>query len=494
MPKSVFYIIGNEFCERFSYYGMKAILAIYLVKSLGLTENVATIVIHSFNFFAYFFSLLGGLIADCWLGKYRTISYLSVAYVFGITLLSTSSLPLSSSTCSAWLAFSGLALLALGTGGIKPCVSSFGGDQFDEFDVERVSRFFSIFYFTINAGSVLSMLITPILRKDVHCFGRQSCFPIAFGLPALLMLIALLIFICGKSLYKHIVTEGTSIISIWNVYRDAFIERRKAVDKSKPLLEYARAEYPPELITSIIELQRVLIILLPAPFFWALYDQQGSRWTFQAMRMDNHILGWTIKPEQMQLLNALLILCCIPLFQKIIYPLARRFGFRCSSVQKISCGMFLAILSFLSSALLESKIEQGTFAPPSDKTIDNAKCIKNCVNISWQAPQYFLLTFGEILFSITGLEFAYSQAPTSMKSFCQSFWLIMVAVGNLIVIMVTWINPFGRFGVKHYEVCNYLCYASLLFIGLIALQVLSIGYEEKTEYLELPLQNEPSSE
>jgi len=90
------------------------------------------------------------------------------------------------------LALLGLVLIAIGTGGIKPCVSSFGGDQFDLPAQEvYLKKFFSIFYFSINAGSLISTSVTPELREGVQCFGRTSCFPLAFGVPAVLMLIAI---------------------------------------------------------------------------------------------------------------------------------------------------------------------------------------------------------------------------------------------------------------------------------------------------------------
>ena len=147
--------------------------------------------------------------------------------------------------------------------------------------------------------------------------------------------------------------------------------------------------------------------------------------------------------------------------------------------------MLLGVLSFCTAALLEWRIEQGIFSTSTETQSNVQECIKDCVNIMWQTPQYILITFGEIMFSITGLQFAYSQAPSCMKSFCQSFWLITVALGNLLVIMATSINPFVRMGMKHSEVYNYLLYAVFLAIGIILLKVLSIGYHEKMEYLAL---------
>jgi solute carrier family 15 oligopeptide transporter 1 len=96
-----------------------------------------------------------------------------------------------------------LAAIALGTGGIKPCVAAFGGDQFGPGQEKQLQKFFSFFYISINAGSLLSTFITPILREDVHCFGREDCFPLAFGVPSALMIVALGLFLLGRVLTKY---------------------------------------------------------------------------------------------------------------------------------------------------------------------------------------------------------------------------------------------------------------------------------------------------
>lgn len=144
---------------------MKAVLPLYLVSWLRYSEPDAIKVIHSFNFAAYFFTLIGGIISDMHLGKYKTILRLSVVYCIGSTILASTSLRVLHSI-SRLGTFIGLTLLAIGTGGIKPCVASFGGDQFEPTQTTAIEFFFSVFYFTINAGSVLSMLITPILRNN----------------------------------------------------------------------------------------------------------------------------------------------------------------------------------------------------------------------------------------------------------------------------------------------------------------------------------------
>merc|ERR1719481_1790563 len=113
------------------------------------------------------------------------------------------------------MTFVGLALIAIGTGGIKPCVAAFGGDQFKLPEQERqLQTFFSVFYFSINAGSLIGTALTPYLREDVECFGDDTCYSLAFGVPAILMAFATVIIILGKPLYVMKPPQGNIIIQV----------------------------------------------------------------------------------------------------------------------------------------------------------------------------------------------------------------------------------------------------------------------------------------
>lgn len=156
---------------------------------------------------AYFFPLFGAVIADGFLGKYKTTIYISMIYATGgivlslaaitplglphreFSLLGTFALSKMVFVSFLWFLFTGLFLIATGTGGIKPCVLPLGGDQFILPQQERLmAQFFSIYFFSVNLGSLMSTIITPILRENIHCFGEDSCFPFAFGLPSILMI------------------------------------------------------------------------------------------------------------------------------------------------------------------------------------------------------------------------------------------------------------------------------------------------------------------
>lgn len=109
----------------------------------------------------------------------------------------------------------GLLLIAIGSGGIKPCVAAFGGDQFKlPEQVKQMATFFSLFYFAINSGSFISTSITPILRQDVSCFGDDDCYSLAFGVPGVLMIVSIFIFIFGKFLYKINPPSGNMVVQV----------------------------------------------------------------------------------------------------------------------------------------------------------------------------------------------------------------------------------------------------------------------------------------
>ena len=261
------------------------------------------------------------------------------------------------------------------------------------------------------------MFITPILRQDVHCFGQESCYPLAFGLPAALMLIATLIFVGGVFSYKKLPAEGNVVLKILqaiflavkNKYR---AWRSRGTDRNVPKanwLDYADTDYSPQFLGDVRDLMRVLVVFIPICAFWALYDQQGSRWTYQAIMMGGGIKifgkGFSIKPEQMGVANAILILALIPVFNNAIYPGLNKLNVRTRPLGKMMVGLILGVVSFIMAGILQFIINsRSVFAPdPSDPAL--RVCVGNCVHVLWQIPQYLVLTVSEVLISITGLEF-----------------------------------------------------------------------------------------
>ncbi|NWS79708.1 S15A1 protein, partial [Toxostoma redivivum] len=654
-PLSIFFIVINEFCERFSYYGMKAVLTLYFTRFLHWEDNFATAIYHTFVALCYLTPILGAIIADSWLGKFKTILYLSIVYAIGQTVLSVGSISEltggSGNNLAPNIALSmiGLILIALGTGGIKPCVSAFGGDQFEEDQERQRATFFSLFYLSINAGSLLSTLITPTLRaSECGIHTKQECYPLAFGVPAILMAVALVVFIIGSKMYKKVKPQGNIMLEVSKcvgfAIKNRFRHRSKEFPKREHWLDWASDKYDKRLIAQTKMVLRVLFLYIPLPMFWAVFDQQGSRWTLQATAMDGDF-GFQIQPDQMQIVNPILIVIMVPVVDSLVYPLIKKCKLNFTPLKKMTVGMFLGSLAFVAAALVQVQIDKTypvfpaagqaqiklinvgeipatvQFQPQLDSvyvapkketgymtfeasklqslhisaailnktqpldlleeerytlafrwdttnissnliwdnitskpengrslvrfinnfpftvnvtmgdtdfgeldplsvtnysvvpkpdgsytinasipqtacttvsrkfgygsayTISLDYCTENelsityyediapnTVHMAWQIPQYFLLTCAEVLFSVTGLEFSYSQAPSNMKSVLQAGWLLTVAVGNIIVLIVAGASTIDK------QWAEYVLFAALLLVVCIIFAIMASFY------------------
>ena len=378
MPKGIPFIIANEFAERFCYYGINAILAIYMTGTLHFGQARATSWQSLFKAGAYFFPLVGAIVADVFWGKYRTIITFSIIYVLGCAILALGpGTPFN-------LAL-GLGFMAFGTGGVKPCVSTNVGDQFTSRNQHLIERAFSYFYLSINLGSSFSIYKCP---EWLETYGPK----VAFGVPAAMMALATLVFYLGRSRFAVVPPAGKQWL--------------------KDILSPAGLK----LIGSL------LIVYLFVAVFWALWDQSnGQTWTLQATSdlMDKHMgFGLTLLPAQIQVVNGLLILIMVPIFTFGIYPLCSRFV-KVTPLRKISVGLFLVAASFLVVSWIEGRIQGG-----------------HRVSAWWQILAYVVLSASEVLVSITALEFSYKQAPLRMKSFIMALFLLSTSVGNLMTAAV----------------------------------------------------------
>uniref|UniRef100_A0A8C2UD45 Solute carrier family 15 member 1 n=1 Tax=Coturnix japonica TaxID=93934 RepID=A0A8C2UD45_COTJA len=523
-PLSIAFIVVNEFCERFSYYGMRAVLVLYFKYFLRWDDNFSTAIYHTFVALCYLTPILGALIADSWLGKFKTIVSLSIVYTIGQAVMAVSSIndmtdhnrdgnPDNIAVHIA-LSMTGLILIALGTGGIKPCISAFGGDQFEDHQEKQRSRFFSIFYLSINAGSLISTVITPILRaQECGIHSKQQCYPLAFGVPAALMAVSLVVFIAGSGMYKKVQPQGNIMVRVFKcigfAIKNRFRHRSKEYPKREHWLDWASEKYDKRLIAQTKMVLKVLFLYIPLPMFWALFDQQGSRWTLQATTMDGDFGAIQIQPDQMQTVNPILIIIMVPVVDAVIYPLIQKCKINFTPLRKITVGMFLAGLAFVAAALLQVQIDKTlpvfpasgqaqvkiinlgssnaevTFLPdlqnvtvlPMESCSQDVTQLRyiediqpNTVHMAWQIPQYFILTCAEVVFSVTGLEFSYSQAPSNMKSVLQAGWLLTVAVGNIIVLIVAGASKLSE------QWAEYVLFAALLFAVCIIFAVMAYFY------------------
>ncbi|KAK3575686.1 hypothetical protein QTP86_034776 [Hemibagrus guttatus] len=610
----------------------------------------------------YLTPILGAIIADSWLGKFKTIVYLSIVYTIGQAVMAISAVhditdsnqdgTPDNMTFHVALSMVGLLLIALGTGGIKPCVAAFGGDQFEDHQEKQRSTFFSIFYLSINAGSLLSTVITPILRaQECGINTQQKCYPLAFGVPAALMAVALVVFILGSSMYIKAAPQGNIMMQVCRCIafanKNRFKHRGSRFPKKEHWMDWAEEKYDKLLIAQVKMVLKVLFLYIPLPMFWALFDQQGSRWTLQATTMNGNFGFFTVQPDQMQTVNPILILVMVPIVDNVVYPLIKKCGLNFSPLKRMTVGMFMAALAFVAAALVQVQIDQtvpvfpsaseaqvkflnlensvmnisvngnpheiqpfqvsapsapsptsshrspgvfkhqtGTrqqrdqvsvndvkvykkifamftdvaaslryvgrvrwiffqlgnrfvngysgvlsmksgskemgsigqfefsnytlfpqgkakfiisssggesceysmdlgfgssytllipssfvFGPECANAIQQVEDIKpNAMHMAWQIPQYFLMTCGEVVFSVTGLEFSYSQAPKNMKSVLQAGWLLTTAMGNIIVLIVAEVGQLPD------QWAEYVLFAGLLICVCVIFSIMAHYY------------------
>ncbi len=450
MPSQIPYIIASEGCERFSFYGMRNILTVFLMTSLLLSvpesmrAGTAKEIFHTFVIGVYFFPLLGGWIADRYFGKYNTVLWLSLVYCAG-------------HACLAFFEdnrngfFFGLFLIALGSGGIKPLVSSFIGDQFDQSNRSIAQKVFDGFYWIINFGSFFASLLMPIFLQQ---FGAS----VAFGIPGVLMFIATVLFWSARKKYVHVPPAAHNPHSFLYVVRTALTT--EVAGQGRPgfylaligallsigalfmipdigivaalclvlvlllgfggmgawmQLERARGSHPDEAVDGVRSVLRLLVLFALVTPFWSLFDQKASTWVLQADQMTKP--SW-FQSSQMQALNPMLVMLLIPFNNLVLYPLLRRMGVEVTALRRMGAGIAFSGLAWIVVGFMQLAIDGG-----------------NALSITWQILPYALLTLGEVLVSATGLEFAYSQAPMAMKGVIMSFWSLSVTIGNLWVLL-----------------------------------------------------------
>ena len=524
LPKGIPYIVGNEAAERFSFYGMKTILVVFMSQYLMssgaapayMTETQSREWMHWFVASAYFTPIFGAILADAVLGKYRTILLLSMVYCLGHLALALIDMPPAALQATfeprTWL-LTGLFLVAVGSGGIKPCVSAHVGDQFGASNKHLLTRVFGWFYFAINFGSFFSTLLTPWL---LHNYGPGW----AFGIPGILMGLATIVFWMGRKKFVHIPARGFGFVT-------------EALSGG-----------------GLRVLAKLAAVYVFVAVFWSLYDQTGGAWVLQAAQMNCNFLGIRWLESQVQAINPLLILIFIPLFSYLIYPVLGRFV-TLTPIRKISAGFFLTIVAFAISAGAQAKIDtseaafRATIAPMvstnrvdikatatalraeernatavaieelskasapdnvkwSDSMsnalasggiviqVDGSRSEADWPSIAWQLLAYVVITAAEVLVSITCLEFSYTQAPPAMKSFVMSLYLLSVAAGNALTALVNRFTMDADGNSTLVGADYYWFFTKLMAVASVAFLVVGYFYKPR-DYMQEEAGKWPSS-
>lgn len=508
-PPQVKFILGNEAAERFSYYGMKGILAMYITTVLMMGKDQASTIIHLFGFVNYFMPVLGAWMSDRFWGRYRTILWISLFYCLGHGVLACSDL-ITTVNGKTMLLYAGLGLIAFGSGGIKPCVSAFMGDQFRPHQRHLLEKAYAAFYWMINLGSTASFIIIPWIR-DTNGYGW------AFGVPGIAMAVATLVFYLGTPRYDHVPPAGDPAwrskllwlsailvgitVLVWlniaqprtfqgalysvlgafmaaaAVWTHGMIRRvnqaaspvtlaafsvwwyaviRRLSGKSRGLWEGLEAKFAPVAVDHGVSFGRIMSIFALIPVFWALFDQTFSTWVLQGGQMAPLYLGaYKVGPEEMLSANPILVLILVPFTTLVLYP---ALGKMATPLRRMSLGMFLTAFSYIVVAWLQRRIESGEI-----------------ISLAWQILPYIILTTAEVLVSTTGLEFAFTQAAPAMKSTITGYWQLTVAIGNLLVVFITAALG-GHDSSASVTSGRFMMYAGLTFVAAILFSLIAARY------------------
>jgi len=452
-PAQIKYIVGNEACERFSYYGMRSVLAGYITGEvlkggLGQDADTATGIIHLFVFVNYFTPLLGAWLSDRLIGRYPTILWVSLFYCAGHGVLACSDWAGDVSGKLAFL-YVGLALIAFGSGGIKPCVSAFMGDQFTSAQSHLLQKAYGAFYWAINFGSFFSFLVVPWVKD-------RWGYSLAFGVPGILMALATLIFWLGTPRYVRVPpSRKTRSAGFFQVFWHALGHRAP----HQSFWDGAVGRFSRDEVDAARSVMPILYVFALVPAFWTLFDQTNSTWVLQGQTMTAvKLWGLTIGAEQMQSANPVLVMLLVPLLTWYVYP---RIGKFAAPLRRMAAGMFLGASSYLIVAAIQSRLEHG-----------------ETLCVLFQLIPYLVLTTAEVLISTTGLEFAFREAAPSMKSIVMSFWLLTVAFGNLLVAGITRLLGGSAAGAHSGSVSTsrFLLYAGLTFAVALLFSLVSRTY------------------
>ncbi|URD83026.1 Nitrate transporter 1.1 [Musa troglodytarum] len=468
-----------ELCERMTTLGIAVNLVTYLTGTMHLGNAASANVVTNFLGTSFMLCLLGGFVADTYLGRYLTIAIFTAIQASGVTILtiSTAAPGLRPPECSNPLGggcvrangtqlgvlFLGLYLTALGTGGLKSSVSGFGSDQFDEGDraeKKQMMRFFSWFFFFISIGALMAVTVLVYIQDNV---GRRW----GYGICAVAIVAGLAVFLSGTSRYRFKRLAGSPLSQIASVVVSAWRKRRLDVPDSSMLHDIDTAEgcSAPEAskkkqklphtkqfrfldraaivegdatvdqtkwrlstLTDVEEVKQVIRMLptwATTIMFWTVYAQMTTFSVSQASTMDRHIgPSFEIPAGSLTVFFVGSILITVPIYDRIIVPAARRLTGNPQGVtplQRIAVGLVLSIVAMCAAALTERKRLRAARTDPTAAVVP--------LTVFWLVPQFLLVGAGEAFTYIGQLDFFLRECPKGMKTMSTGLFLSTLSLG-----------------------------------------------------------------
>ncbi|KAJ2486846.1 hypothetical protein IWW37_005474 [Coemansia sp. RSA 2050] len=436
-------VVVMELCERFAYYGASLMFSIYLQKILHQSKPQAVALNRVNQFMSYATTILGAVIADQWLGKFKTILIFASLYLVGLVLLTISSADFSidGGFGLAGFCISVFAFIGFGTGGIKSNVSSFMAEQIPlgfkptktpgvyEDSKLTIERGFRYFYWSINLGAFIGQLVCPQVAKN-------KSYAMAFMIPAIVFFVGIIVFVAGSKKYVKKKPQGTVLTKVWRCMRYA---RKNKKEGQAHWLDGAlgaeNVDWNDEFVIGLQRSLRACKVFLFYPLYWALYNNMSDNFINQGLTMKRP--GW-LSVDQLNVVNSLVLVISIPIFDNFVFPLLRRCGLRMGPIARITTGFVIVVCGFIYVTVLQKVIY--TKGPYYDFTGPNIPVgATNDISVWFQIVPYAAVAISEIFASVTGLEFAFSQAPAELKSVLTAVFLFTNCGGALIgLILAIW--------------------------------------------------------
>ncbi|KAF9436701.1 hypothetical protein BGZ76_003189 [Entomortierella beljakovae] len=463
IPVTTWLIIVTELCERFAYYGASMLFQRYMITHLGLMKGSSTAINRGFSFFSYITSIFGAIVADKWLGKFKTVMIFSTVYTLGLVILSVSAIDdLKDSFGLPGFIIALYCLISWGTGGIKANVSTFSAEQIPEDDylhptktgftishAVTVERIFRYFYMAINIGGLLGQGITPAISRD------NTHFDIAFMIPAIVFVIGICIFFLGRKKYYDRPPSGTVLGKTFRCIKYAISHRTQRTPGTHWLqgatvkAEGENLEWNDKFVSDLEKTYHACKVFAVYPVYWALYNNMNDNFVNMGINMTRP--NW-LTPEMLSFVNSAVIVIFIPILDTWVFPFFRKMGFRLGPINRIVIGFTIVSFCFIYVTVLQHFLYKSgpyynfTGEDPNDPNhvIAIPEEITDAINdltIWAQLPAYLLIGISEIFSSATGLEFAFKSAAPELKSVVMALFLATNAFGSLIgMILAIWSN------------------------------------------------------
>ena len=444
-PKGLYFIFVTGMSERFSYYGMRAIFILYLINALMLDKEVASAIYGNYTGLVYLTPLIGGYVADRYLGMRRSIFWGALMMVLGQLLMFFSALNFESVELAKWLMYGGLGALIFGNGFFKPNVSSIVGSLYKPGD-KRLDSAYTIFYMGVNVGAFMAPLAAGFLGDT----GRPEDFKWGFLVAAVAMLLSLIYYVIYQN--KYLVDYEGNPIGIIPAHKDKKNQTAENNNNGENKMNFRKIAtwgivglvlfglffrwFDGDLIGSIIyaacivvpgfvitdksltkiERERIMVIYLIAffvIFFWAAFEQAGISLTYFADEQTNrNIMGKTMPASWFQSFNAVFVVLLAPLFSTLWVKLGQK-NMEPASPTKQAIGLFLLSVGYLVIAFGVKNIEPG---------------VK--VSMLWLTGLYFIHTMGELTLSPIGLSMVNKLSPARFASLLMGVWYLSMATAN----------------------------------------------------------------